>query len=110
MAQKFDLENIYNFDQDYIDQLLALNGRKPIGNVTDRLAATILLYNGGHIIETDGKYVTDNIFNKLYMYPDDTLAEIAQNNDITLNVNRIELIRKIIDKYNKYGIDELNEK
>ncbi len=109
MAQKFPLENIYSFDQNYIDQLLKLNGKAPIDPLTDRLNATILLYPD-YIVETDIKYVADNIFSILYMYLDQILIEIAQNNDIIPNVNKIELIRRIIDKYNSYTKNELNDK
>ncbi len=110
MAQKFNLENIYSFDQNYINELLKLNGQTSIDPLTDRLNATILLYNGGYIVENDRKYVPDDIFSILYMYPDQTLITIAQNNDIIPNVNKIELIRKMINKYNSYTKNELNNK
>ena len=107
MATTYTLEDIYAFSDDYIKKLLTRKGFNSKSFLSDRLKATSVMYNDGFIIDSDTKCVTDRLFKLLYKYNDDDLKFIAQYNGIRTNVDRIGLIRKIIDKYNTYDENNL---
>ncbi len=104
----FSLENIYLLSDNKIKQILSPKYSDQ-DFLTNRLIATILLYNNNRIEKNDRKYVVDSIFKLLYLEDDDYLEYIAEQNSVETNVDRIKLIRKIIDVYNSYNEDKLNE-
>ena len=105
---KFSLENIYLLSDNEIKQILSPKYSEQ-DFLTNRLIATILLYNDNRIEKNNRKYVADSIFKLLYLEDDDYLKYIAEKNLVETNVDRIKLIRKIIDKYNSYDENKLNE-
>ena len=74
-----------------------------------RLRATKKAYTDKSLKQEDRKYVEDNIFDLLYKFSDDEIVKISQDNGITPNVDRIKLIKRIIDKYNSYRDETLHE-
>ncbi len=96
MNPPFTLEQIYLLNNDYITQFLNKNNAAISPDYAhNRLAATILLYNGDFVTATDRHYIIHPQFNFLYMATDQELANLAksQNFVFTTETTRFDLIR-----------------
>ncbi len=114
------LEDIYLSKYNDMFRFLQLNDIKPHSfylNEYDKMTTTKIIYDKGRLLPLDRTYVEDKYFNMLYVLDNITLIDIAKNIGIVLEVDRIKLIRLIIDKlkiyndpmYDGYSQQELNQ-
>ncbi len=118
-GDNLSLEDIYLSS---VLKILYDNNVKPISRYLksfkyNELYATKIIYNKNRLRDLDRNYIEDNHFDMLYVLDDITLIDIAKNMDIASEVDRIKLIRLIIDKlkiyndpkYDGYSQQELNQ-
>lgn len=95
------LEHIFALPKPFIESVIINNGFSLSGDFyTDRLIVTILLTNGGMLLESDKEFVKHPRFNELYIKPDqEIINEVIQKRITNINptANRFDYIRRLID-------------
>jgi hypothetical protein len=92
----YSLENLWNFSDDEIKQILRYFKHQMFNNNNDRLNAVILSFNNNLLVPEDKQYVLSPYFNQLFLSTDDQLRVSAQERGLS----HIGMIKYIINNLN----------
>ena len=94
---KYSLNDLWNFSDKEILQILKYFKVKPSNPSNDRFEAIILSLEDGLLVDSDIQYVESNRFNKLFSLTDDQLHDLAKELGYDGIIDHIEMIKFIID-------------
>jgi hypothetical protein len=94
---RYSLENLWNFSDTQIHQILRYFNNSLLNNPNDRLNAVILSFNNNLLVPEERKYVSSPYFNQLFLTSDEQLRALAQQYGLTQPLTHVGLIKYIID-------------
>ena len=97
MNTKYYLDDLYDFSDKQILQILKYFKAKSVDPVNDRLEAILLSYDNDLLEEVDVKYVESDRFDELFLSSDDQLRKLTEELGYNGNYNHIDMIKFIID-------------
>lgn len=100
MSTIYTLENLWNFTDNQIKQILQYFGSQILNSSNDRLNAIILSFNNNILSPEDRSYVMSPEFNKLFLATQQQLQILAQERGLTELRSHIGMIKYIIDNLN----------
>jgi hypothetical protein len=97
MNVKYYLDDLQDFSDKQILQILKYFKAKSVDPITDRLEAILLSYDNDLLEEVDVKYVESDRFGELFLSSDEQLRKLAEELGYIGNYNHIDMIKFIID-------------
>ena len=97
MNVKYYLDDLWDFSDKQILQILKYFRAKSVDPVNNRLEAILLSYNNDLLQEVDVKYVESDRFDELFLSSDEELRKLAEELGYIGNYNHIDMIKFIID-------------
>lgn len=94
---KYYLDDLWNFSDKQILQILKHFKSLPSEPINNRLDAIILSYNNDLLEDQEIKYVESEKFDALFLLNDEQLKIMAENLGYSDKFNRIDMIKFIID-------------
>jgi hypothetical protein len=104
----YTLENLWNFSDDQIKQILVYFNNPILNTSADRLNAVILSFNNNILTPEEKNYVTNPEFYKLFLATDQQLQILAEERGLSNQQAHIEMIKYIIDNINAPVIPVVN--
>jgi len=94
---KYRLEDLWNFNDKQILQILKYFKYQSSNSNNNRLDAIILSYENDLLVENDIPYVESERFDELFLLTDEKLKELSKDSGYIGNYNHVDMIRFIID-------------
>lgn len=94
---KYSLDNIWDFSDKEINQILKYFKVKSVDSITNRIEAIILSYDNNLLSEEDIKYVESNRFDELFSSSSMTLRNLSDELGYDGNYDHIDMIKFIVD-------------
>jgi len=94
---KYNLNDLWDFSDKQILQILKYFKAKSVDNVNDRLESILLSYDNDLLEEIDIKYVESDRFDELFLSSDEQLRKLSGDLGYNGDYNHIDMIKFIID-------------
>lgn len=92
----YSLENLWNFNDQEIQQILTYYNYPIFNDIKDKLNAVILSFNNNLLLNADKTYVMSPLFNQLFTASDDELKTSSNRSDL----DHVQMVKFVIDYFN----------